>query len=445
MENLERLKELILETTEDNINNKKLLKALREEFIRKNLPATIPNQLFSDAIDDDHLEKNCLIAIAKIFKRELNDDRFKLTKYFTEGELFNYENELKIEELKVDHILLKGVKQIDKKNYLGTITGDMAVTMRKNGLYSYYKMFQRAPKLVKTSSGRTIQKIDININNILDMEEGFIKGNITPTAIHFGILVKNDKGIVENFKFKKMYENIGDMWIKPDFDFDSETYLPLISVDGWHRLNALCNAVEKMQLEGKHIDVELGCFIHIFDNDADAKKFVVDSFKRCSTNLDYLNAMQPTEENAFISNFEKESKWLNNRVATTKQEMRVEKNITEQRILIEAFKKTNIEMNDSISNEMAREKIANIVDSILDFTLEELYCNNKEAMRKGIFLNKNIFKLYIKFASEVRGRKYNKDIYNLVHYINDYSEDILEVLNHITDEKIEKILGEVIQ
>ena len=55
MESLEKLKELILETTEDNINNKNLLKALREEFIKKQLPITIPNQLFAEAIDEDHL------------------------------------------------------------------------------------------------------------------------------------------------------------------------------------------------------------------------------------------------------------------------------------------------------------------------------------------------------------------------------------------------------
>ena len=61
MESIEKLKERILETVEDNINNKKLLKKLREEFIKKKLPSTIPNQLFSEAIDEDHLEKNVLI------------------------------------------------------------------------------------------------------------------------------------------------------------------------------------------------------------------------------------------------------------------------------------------------------------------------------------------------------------------------------------------------
>ena len=71
MESLEKLKERILESVEDNINNKKLQKELREEFIKKKLLSTIPSQLFSESIDEDHLDKNVLIAITKVFKNEL--------------------------------------------------------------------------------------------------------------------------------------------------------------------------------------------------------------------------------------------------------------------------------------------------------------------------------------------------------------------------------------
>ena len=446
MESLEKLKERILESVEDNINNKKLLKELREEFIKKKLPSTIPNQLFSESIDEDHLDKNVLIAITKVFKNELDSEKFKLSNYFSEGEIFSYNNEIEVKE-KIDYVLFKGIRQIDSKNFLGVIDGKQAVEMRKNSLYSYNKLFQRAPKLVKTSSGRIIKKIDANIDNILDMEKEFSEGKMIPTSIHFAILVNNTAGISENYKFKKMYENIGDMWIKPNFDFESETYLPLMCVDGWHRLTAMCNAVEKAETEGKAIKAELGCFVHIFDNEAEIRKFIIDTFKRCDTNLDYLNAITPNDENIFIDEFIKECKWLNGHTALTKQEMKLENNYTEQRILIDAFKKTNIEMNEDLKNTISRGKVAKVIDEILDYILKELYENNLEKMINSIYLNRNIFKMYIKFAAEVRDKKYGMDIYNLIQYIENNCEKITNTFNekYIADSSIDLILSEVIK
>ena len=126
MESLEKLKERILESVEDNINNKKLLKELREEFIKKKLPSAIPNQLFSESIDEDHLDKNVLIAITKVFKNELDSEKFKLSNYFSEGEIYSYNNEIEVKE-KIDYVLFKGIRQIDGKNFLGVIDGKQAL------------------------------------------------------------------------------------------------------------------------------------------------------------------------------------------------------------------------------------------------------------------------------------------------------------------------------
>lgn len=440
----EKLKNIILETVEDNINNKKLQKELREEFIRKRLPETIPNQLFSNAIDEEHLDKNALIAITKVFKNELNDEKFKLSNYFSEGEVFSYNNEINVENV-LDHVLFKSMKQIDKKNYLGVIDGELAFKMRKNSLYAYFKEFQRSPKLVKTSSGRIIKKIDVNINNILDMEKEFAEGKMTPTSIHFAILTKNTAGIKENFKFKKMYEDIGDMWIRPNFDFDSETYLPLMCVDGWHRLTAMCNAVEKAKSEKKEIKAELGCFVHVFDNESDIKQFIVNTFKRCDTSLDYLNAINPSDRNSFVDKFIKECRWLNGHTALTKQEMKIENNYTEKRILVDGFKKTDIEMNDDLDNELSREKVAKVIDETLDYILKDKYDNNLEKMIDSIYLNKDVFKLYIRFAAEVRDRKYRISIYNLVQYINNKYEEFSNIFSnkYVSDSSIDSIIREV--
>ena len=442
-EKIEELKKEISAAVEDNLNNKKLQKALREEFVRKNFPETIPSQLFSESLDDEFLNKRYLIAITKVFKNMLDDEKFKLTKYFTEGELRSYDSAINTEELVVDYLLFKDMIQLDSKNYEGVLDSEMAYMMRKNSLYNYYRDMQRAPKLVKTSAGRVVKKIDANIKNILDMEEEFSKGTMRPTAIHFGILVKNSKGLAENFKFKKMYKNIGDMWIKPDFDYDSPTYLPFISVDGWHRLNALCNAVERGKLEGKEVKAKLGVMIHIFNSEAEAKKFVADSFKRVTTDLDYLNAIQPSDEKVFVKEFEDESRWLKNKVALTKQELNMTEKYTEQKILIDAFKNTDIEMSETVQSEFDREKIAEIIDNLLDFVLSKVFNNDLSIMKKSIFLNKNIFKLYIKFAAMVKDIKYSSAIYTLVQNIDNNEEILKSVFETINEyDEYEKILRE---
>ena len=127
--------------------------------------------------------------------------------------------------------------------------------------------------------------------------------------------------------------------------------------------------------------------------------------------------------------------------------MKLENNYTEKRMLIDAFKKTNIEMNDDLKNTISREKVAKVIDETLDYVLKELYNNNLEKMIDSIYLNKNIFRMYIKFASEVRDKKYGIDIYNLIQYIENNCEKITNKFNekYISDSSIDLILSEVVK
>ena len=127
--------------------------------------------------------------------------------------------------------------------------------------------------------------------------------------------------------------------------------------------------------------------------------------------------------------------------------MKLENNYTEKRILIDSFKKTNIEMNEDLKNTISRGKVAKVIDEILDYILKELYENNLEKMINSIYLNRNIFKMYIKFAAEVRDKKYGIDIYNLIQYIENNCEKITNTFNekYIADSSIDLILSEVIK
>ena len=135
------IEDLIRVIVNDNIGNKKLIKATRDEFSKKGFNVNIPNLLWSDAIDVEQLNKFELIAISKSILNELKDDRFKLNNNFTIGDIEDYNN-LISKEKPLDNIFLKNVTQIDEKNYHCIISAEELYNIRSNGLVGYYRKYQ---------------------------------------------------------------------------------------------------------------------------------------------------------------------------------------------------------------------------------------------------------------------------------------------------------------
>lgn len=446
MKNSNELKKLITEVVDYNINNKKLLKEMRDIFITKGLNTNIPNQLFSNALDDYKLSEAELMAIASAILNTLHDERFKLSNFFSESEIFDYKQIINIPDERKDFMLFHNVVKLNNKCYHTTITAKECSEIRSNHLVSYYRSLQRSPKLVKTSSGRVIKTISVNKKNIEEIEEKVVRNVLAPTSISFAVILEDNTKLDEGFKFKDLFNGIvGDLMIKPNYDVNSEDYLGVALLDGKHRFDGVCNAYEKSLNRKTPIDYTMGLYIYVFTRE-EARTFVYDSFQRAETDLDYLNAIKPSDENAFMKVFEKFSKWLGGNIAMTKQEMKIEKNLTEQKILIEAFKKTGVTLEDSIQGEIEAEKIANVVDDILDYILSSKYNNDIQKMKESIFLNKKIFDIYIRFAEIVKNKTYGKLVYNLVEYICNNEEKLKSILRNkqITDEQFNSIINEVI-
>ena len=453
---LDKLRELITVTIQEKINDKNLFKALKDEFIYKGLNVVAVSNLRENSLDEK-IDINEMIAITKVLKRELGDERFLLSKYFTPGEIEHYNASALIEENIIDYALIKNVTKIDNFNYHCVISAKQLYELRKNQVIRYNPEYQRAPKIVRTASGKVYKRADINKQGLDDLNLRYTdtaKGinpnkSIRPTSISIAIMSDSKKLLSENFTFKPLYNDlIGDLYIKPVYDIDSEEKIQLNIIDGAHRYFALTDAYEEMLVNSNlELDYSLGCYIYIMDREA-AKQLVVDAFKRNDTDLDYLKSLESSDENTFIELLGKESKWLNGHIANTKRELKLEYNYTQKKTLIDAFKNTDISMKkDDLGSELARTDIASLLDKTLDYILNTIFKGDLNEMRKSIFLSDNIFKLYIRFLNEIKDDKSNaKAISCLVEYLMEHRYFLINKLDKGgIDNDLESIINEVKQ
>ena len=126
--------------------------------------------MWGNNVELDNLPVEQLIAITKVFFNELKEEKFRLTNYFSDGELFSY-SLLEKENEVIQEILFKNVLKIDNKNFICRLSGKQADVLLNNNLVAYYKEFQRNSKLVKTATGRVIKKINVNKQNLIEMKE----------------------------------------------------------------------------------------------------------------------------------------------------------------------------------------------------------------------------------------------------------------------------------
>ena len=378
--------EMIYETVEENLLNKNLQKSLKSEYIKKGFNINFTNLLWGNNVELDNLTVEQLIAITKVFFNELKEEKFRLTNYFSDGELFSY-SLLEKENEVIQEILFKDVLKIDNKNFICRLSGKQADVLLNNNLVAYYKEFQRNSKLVKTSTGRVVKKINVNKQNLIEMKERFLKGDLTPTSIHFAIINKG-LGFRNNFKFKELHSNLGDVLIKPNFDMQDKEYMPFIIADGFHRLSAFVSAYNEAKDKGIEFKSYLTCFINIFNNETSIKTFIADTFKRTDEDKSYLDTLSPTNENVYIDKFIEEAN-IKKHIATTKQDMNLKDMWLTRNDLINIFKNNNISMTSSVGDEIDRELIANIFKDIMEYNNHRNY--NREEINR-----------YIRFAVDNR-------------------------------------------
>ena len=432
MYSIEELLEQILLTVDEEIKNKKLINALKEEFIKKKLNPVVPALLFQNNFDEENLSIIELIGITKILYKFTKKEELKLSNYFSQAELFDYENLIIEPKQKKDSILIKEVRMIDPFNYHCILTAEQLSEMRENRQIAYFKSFQRASKLVNLRNGKQVRKINVNKKGVRELENRFTKKNIKPTSIALTVLLTDEGNLnEENFVFEKKYCNTGDLFIKPNFTVEDKDYLPLIISDGMHRYTAICNAYEAALEKGEHLDVEIGCYIHIMTTEQ-ARQYVLDVFQRNDTDIARLKNYENTDENKYVRNFEQECRLLNGKVAGSKKELKSDMYITFQ-ALIDTFNSNGVHMMNSVQATIQRQKIARILNDILAY----LYYSKKN-YSKDLFKEKFIIQ-FLTLSIKLKDTKgYEDSIVKIITKMIDNIEYLKSLKKYELDEVFKK-------
>ena len=127
-------------------------------------------------------------------------------------------------------------------------------------------------------------------------------------------------------------------------------------------------------------------------------RFISDTFRRSDTNAEFLNAIEETNENKYVSKLISNSK-LNGHVALTNAEIQLSKNWIKKDDIVNLFKHKNVSMSDDINDEIELEKIISIINDVIAYNYKESY--SKEQIIKVLEFaidnaNNSRYKLMIK-------------------------------------------------
>ena len=160
--------EMIYEAVEENLLNKNLQKSLKSEFIKKGFNINFTNLLWGNNVELDNLPVEQLIAITKVFFNELKEEKFRLTNYFSDGELFSY-SLLEKENEVIQEILFKDVLKIDNKNFICKLSGKQAdVLLNPSAIIKGIYSLSCISKLGLINTSPTLLYISLNLKLFLN-------------------------------------------------------------------------------------------------------------------------------------------------------------------------------------------------------------------------------------------------------------------------------------
>lgn len=405
--NLNILKDNLALVIQNEIANMRLLQDINKEYSYKGLNTDVPSMLFNKELTVDDLNDNELIALCKsIFNFvKQNNKEIKVninpSDYFTDSALTNYDLYEAPKEEEIETIVFEDCQQIDANTYWFFIKGKQLKEIRRANKIGNFKGIQRARKIVTLPNGEKIEKINVNKKGLKALNKRFKAHNIKPTTITLTVLDLPNKD--PNVTFTPEYKCFGRLEVTPDFNRESPNYTPLIINDGNHRYTSLCDACE----EDKTAEEEgLGVFLFVMNPD-EAKQFTADTFEQNATDKKYVDTLKNTSDNKFIQNLISNSNILRGKVSNVISECKAFKTLTYLSVLNDCVKFTNIDVSNDITSIREAKRIANIIDTIIDYLLSEYFNNDIEQMKAHPFLLRpNTFVGYIAIANAIKNNEY---------------------------------------
>ena len=452
MKSKNELIKLLESKLKNNKINSSLAKALNEELLKKNINPNLTGLLFNGMKDIVDLNDNELILLSKVFYRYFKDDNLKPSHYFSDKDLINYETNIKEHYESINLIELNNTIKINDTSYVAFIGAEMLYNMYESNIIVYNKETQRSPKIRVLGKNYVVKQISLNKNAVKEIANEMLNETYESDLIIFNVLQLPNN--VPNIS----YDN-GTLYIKPNLNVEDEDFTCVNVIDGMHRLSALVNAVAKLKKDKKEIPASMGLIVKIIVRDIEgAKRVVTQSFKRSSTDKDFLKSLEVNDYTKLTDAFIKElPEYIREKIYSTYNECIYNNGITYKTLITDCMRKILTQEKNFLFNLKVVTSMGAIGEKILSYILEEYYEKNFSVFQNvSNLMRKNSFVYLLVFFYEIYKRKipeenflmiadrialssgtWDKDILSRKKFnMNELIEEAKEILEEILEEEI---------
>ena len=412
---IEELNVFLSKIIEKEVDNFKLQKELNKSFGKKGLNQRMVKCLFSGTkvvADMNDIEK---MTFADTCHKALKDDNLNIVKYYSDMKVVEWSNYINISET-IDEIYGEDFRKINSYEYHGDFTYKQVYDYMKNLLWLYYPSTQRSSKYREVNN-TMIREINVNKKAVNEISNLILDGKFESTEIILNCMIL--KGKTPQIKFDKMYKEIGDITIKPNYDLDNDNYTICTILDGYHRIIGICKAVEiHNEKTGEWLEGKISCKLVLADI-VRAKRIVELVFKRTDDDKNWLKSLEQSDFTEFVDMVVSNSSVLKNNVADIYEQCNYNNKVTYKVILTDTVKKLNIDVANKSATLFAANDMAKFIDYMIDI-IEQTQKNDVEFDK--YYLLPNMFIGYLTMAYMLKDKDLNAS--NYLSIINSLREKI---------------------
>ena len=165
-------------------------------------------------------------------------------------------------------------------------------------------------------------------------------------------------------------------------------------------------------------------------NESEAKQYVNDVFKRSDTDIDWIQAMDQNDASRFVNSLIENSKILKNEVVNTYSEIKKFDALVDRNTLVDSVNYTDLKIGNELTRELDSEKMAKIIDMLLEFIIENDYKGNFKTFKKSEYAEYKMFIGYMAIANELKNdSEYKKKLITIANKL----KNSIHILNKTLD------------
>lgn len=247
MRHINELRNGLKEVIQENQGNKKLIKAVMEEFESHNIIGGEAYKILNGIINIDDIDRDVIYYVAKSIYNEYGDHRVDFHQFYTDKEIIKLNNEKFYVQNKYDDIFpitFENAQKVDDGYYHVMLSIKKWVDMYNKKVIDYDYRTQRNAKIVNIG-GVKRKTPTLNKKQVVEIKESLLDGTYHPDSMRINFeLGSSDEGdeMYYDEKNNKLIINGGEGSV----------------LDGFHRLNAMIEALS----ENPNLDIKFPTYIY---------------------------------------------------------------------------------------------------------------------------------------------------------------------------------------